>query len=81
MLEDFLDSWPGVVVVVTHDRYFLERVSDMVYAIMGDGTVRHLPRGVEQYLDELDSGTPVRRLVSAPAGAPAGECAGRQAGG
>ena len=43
VLEDFLDSWPGVVVTVTHDRYFLERVSDMVYAIMGDGRVRHLP--------------------------------------
>ena len=54
VLEDFLDSWPGVVVTVTHDRYFLERVSDMVYAIMGDGRVRHLPRGVDQYLDELD---------------------------
>ncbi len=54
VLEDFLDSWPGVVVVVTHDRYFLERVSDMVYAIMGDGTVRHLPRGVDQYLEELE---------------------------
>jgi ATP-binding cassette subfamily F protein uup len=63
VLEDFLDSWPGVVVVVTHDRYFLERVSDMVYTIMGDGTVRHLPRGVEQYLDELESGGPGRRVA------------------
>ncbi|GAA1617539.1 ABC-F family ATP-binding cassette domain-containing protein [Kribbella sancticallisti] len=66
VLEDFLDNWPGVVVVVTHDRYFLERVSDMVYAIMGDGAVRHLPRGVDQYLDELAAGTPVRRLASSP---------------
>jgi ATP-binding cassette subfamily F protein uup len=63
VLEDFLDSWPGVVVVVTHDRYFLERVSDMVYTILGDGAVRHLPRGVDQYLEEL-TGTPVRRLTS-----------------
>ncbi|WBQ06770.1 ABC-F family ATP-binding cassette domain-containing protein [Kribbella sp. CA-293567] len=70
VLEDFLDNWPGVVVVVTHDRYFLERVSDMVYTIMGDGTVRHLPRGVEQYLEELTAGTPSRRSTS-PAGAPA----------
>jgi ATP-binding cassette subfamily F protein uup len=68
VLEDFLDSWPGVVVVVTHDRYFLERVSDMVYAIMGDGKVRHLPRGVEQYLDELETGTPGRRVVAASGG-------------
>ena len=72
VLEDFLDNWPGVVVVVTHDRYFLERVSDMVYTILGDGDVRHLPRGVEQYLEELTSGTPVRRLTS-PASAPATE--------
>ncbi|WP_427889269.1 ABC-F family ATP-binding cassette domain-containing protein [Kribbella sp. GL6] len=63
VLEDFLDGWPGVVVTVTHDRYFLERVSDMVYAIMGDGRVRHLPRGVEQYLDELAAGIP-RRATS-----------------
>ncbi|GAA1630199.1 ABC-F family ATP-binding cassette domain-containing protein [Kribbella alba] len=66
VLEDFLDNWPGVVVVVTHDRYFLERVSDMVYAIMGDGQVRHLPRGVDQYLDELETGTAPRRVVSEP---------------
>jgi ATP-binding cassette subfamily F protein uup len=66
VLEDFLDNWPGVVVVVTHDRYFLERVSDMVYAIMGDGQVRHLPRGVDQYLDELESGTAPRRVASEP---------------
>jgi ATP-binding cassette subfamily F protein uup len=65
VLEDFLDSWPGVVVTVTHDRYFLERVSDMVYAIMGDGRVRHLPRGVEQYLDELSTGIPRRTTSSA----------------
>ena len=65
VLEDFLDSWPGVVVTVTHDRYFLERVSDMVYAIMGDGRVRHLPRGVEQYLEELAAGIPRRPASNA----------------
>ncbi|WP_020391360.1 ABC-F family ATP-binding cassette domain-containing protein [Kribbella catacumbae] len=70
VLEDFLDNWPGVVVVVTHDRYFLERVSDMVYTILGDGAVRHLPRGVDQYLEELAGGTPVRRVVS-PSAVPA----------
>ncbi|MEV0286494.1 ABC-F family ATP-binding cassette domain-containing protein [Kribbella sp. NPDC050820] len=64
VLEDFLDSWPGVVVTVTHDRYFLERVSDMVYAIMGDGRVRHLPRGVDQYIDELGEAAPRRTTVS-----------------
>ncbi|MEV8375268.1 ABC-F family ATP-binding cassette domain-containing protein [Kribbella sp. NPDC056861] len=66
VLEDFLDNWPGVVVIVTHDRYFLERVSDMVYTILGDGDVRHLPRGVDQYLEELKGG-PVARRTTAPA--------------
>jgi ATP-binding cassette subfamily F protein uup len=66
VLEDFLDSWPGVVVTVTHDRYFLERVSDMVYAIMGDGQVRHLPRGVDQYIDELSGEAPRRTTSVAP---------------
>jgi ATP-binding cassette subfamily F protein uup len=49
-LEDLLDAWPGTLLVVSHDRYFLERVCDDVYALMGDGKVRHLPGGVEQYL-------------------------------
>jgi ATP-binding cassette subfamily F protein uup len=66
VLEDFLDGWPGTVVVVTHDRYFLERVSDSVYSVPGNGTVRHLPRGVEQYLEQLAAGTPPRR-TTAPA--------------
>ncbi|QNE18643.1 ABC-F family ATP-binding cassette domain-containing protein [Kribbella qitaiheensis] len=73
VLEDFLDSWPGVVVIVTHDRYFLERVSDMVYAIMGDGQIRHLPRGVDQYLEQLEAGTTPRRVVAEPAAAAATE--------
>ena len=68
VLEDFLDGWPGTVVVVTHDRYFLERVSDSVYSVPGNGTVRHLPRGVEQYLEQLAAGTTARRTTaSAPA--------------
>jgi ABC transport system ATP-binding/permease protein len=51
VLEDFLDDWPGTLVVVSHDRYFLERVCDTVHGLYGDGTVRLLPRGVEQYLE------------------------------
>ena len=66
VLEDFLDGWPGVVVVVTHDRYFLERVSDSVYAVFGDGAIRHLPRGVEQYLEDLEAGTAGRRAATEP---------------
>jgi ATP-binding cassette subfamily F protein uup len=50
VIEDMLDSWPGTLVVISHDRYFLERTCDDVFAMLGDGRVRHLPRGVEQYL-------------------------------
>ena len=50
-LEDLLDGWPGTLVVVSHDRYFLERVCDDVFALPGDGHLLHLPGGVEQYLD------------------------------
>jgi ATP-binding cassette subfamily F protein uup len=50
-LEDLLDSWPGTLVVVSHDRYFVERVCDNVYALTGDGKIRHLPGGIEQYLE------------------------------
>ena len=66
VLEDFLDAWPGTLVVVTHDRYFLERVTDLVYAMRGDGTIRHLPGGVEQYLAELgEAPAPDRRTPAA----------------
>jgi ATP-binding cassette subfamily F protein uup len=51
-LEDLLDSWPGTLVVVSHDRYFVERICDDVYALPGEGTLRHLPGGIEQYLAE-----------------------------
>jgi ATP-binding cassette subfamily F protein uup len=51
-LEDLLDGWPGTLVVVSHDRYFVERVCDDVYALGGDGSIRHLPGGIDQYLDE-----------------------------
>ncbi|WP_437440899.1 ABC-F family ATP-binding cassette domain-containing protein [Rathayibacter oskolensis] len=49
-IEDLLDSWPGTLLVVSHDRYLLERVTDQQYAVM-DGAFRHLPGGVEQYLE------------------------------
>ncbi|MDQ6775997.1 MAG: ABC-F family ATP-binding cassette domain-containing protein [Actinomycetota bacterium] len=50
-LEDLLDSWLGTLVVVSHDRYFVERVCDDVFALAGDGGIRHLPGGIEQYLE------------------------------
>ncbi len=51
VVEDFLDSWPGTLVVVSHDRYFLERVTDSVWALLGDGQISMLPRGVDEYLE------------------------------
>lgn len=48
-MEDLLDTWAGTLLVVSHDRYFLERVTDQQYAVM-DGRLRHLPGGVEEYL-------------------------------
>lgn len=49
-MEDLLDTWPGPLLVVSHDRYLLERITDTQYAVL-DGTVRHVPGGVEQYLE------------------------------
>ena len=51
VLEDFLDGWPGTLVVVSHDRYLLERVCDTVWALLGDGGIAMLPRGVDEYLE------------------------------
>jgi ATPase subunit of ABC transporter with duplicated ATPase domains len=49
-MEDLLDGWPGTLIVVSHDRYLLERVTDDQYALMGDLRLRHLTGGVDQYL-------------------------------
>ncbi|RCK69507.1 ABC transporter ATP-binding protein [Desertihabitans brevis] len=51
VIEDHLDRWGGTLLVVSHDRYFLERVCDVTYALMGDGRCVLLPGGVEQYLE------------------------------
>ena len=66
-LEDLLDGWPGTLVVVSHDRYFIERVCDDVYALAGDGSLRHMPGGVEQYLSLRAPDTvPAPRAEKAP---------------
>ena len=52
-LEDLLDTWPGTMIVASHDRYLVERVCDSVYALPGNGKLRHLPGGVEEYLASL----------------------------
>ena len=64
VLEDFLDGWPGTLVVVSHDRYFLERVTDATWALLGDGQVSMLPRGVEEYLERRAAAL---HLADAPA--------------
>jgi ATP-binding cassette subfamily F protein uup len=50
VLEDFLDDWPGTLVVVSHDRYFTERVTDVVYGLLDDGQISLLPGGIDDYL-------------------------------
>ena len=65
-VEDLLDSWPGTLIVVSHDRYLLERVTDMQYALLGDGAVRHLPRGVDQYLEIRSASEKVASPQSGP---------------
>lgn len=54
VMEDLLDTWPGTLIVVSHDRYLLERVTDQQYALIG-GKVRHLPGGVQDYLDMTEA--------------------------
>ena len=69
-VEDILDSFPGTLVVVSHDRYLLERVTDHQVALPGDGSLRDLPGGVEQYLA-------MRREAAATPAAPDGARSGK----
>ncbi|WP_020579774.1 ABC-F family ATP-binding cassette domain-containing protein [Actinopolymorpha alba] len=86
VIEDFLDIWPGSLVVVTHDRYFLERVCDSVWALLGDGQLALLPGGVDEYLQRRrDSGASVdgsargqTSLVESSGPAAAGDAPGGQ---
>jgi ABC transport system ATP-binding/permease protein len=57
-IEDYLDDWPGTLIVVTHDRYFLERVTDVTYALTGNGRCDLLPGGIEQYLADRAAAEP-----------------------
>ncbi|MEU9100847.1 ABC-F family ATP-binding cassette domain-containing protein [Streptomyces sp. NPDC048361] len=65
-LEDLLDGWPGSMVVISHDRFFIERTTDHVWALLGDATLRMLPRGIDEYLERRQ-----RMIESAPAPAAA----------
>jgi ATP-binding cassette subfamily F protein uup len=68
-LEDLLDGWPGTLVVVSHDRYFVERVCDDVYALTDNGGIRHLPGGIEQYVELRHEATAAAAPPPARAGA------------
>ena len=59
-LESLLDSWPGTLVVISHDRYLIERIADNTYALFGDGKLTNLPGGIEEYLrrrQEMEAAT------------------------
>ena len=68
-MEDLLDTWPGTLLVVSHDRYLLERVTDQQYAVL-DGRFRHLPGGVDEYL-RLADGSALQTSESNPMAASA----------
>jgi ABC transport system ATP-binding/permease protein len=70
-LEDLLDGWPGTLVVVSHDRYFVERVCDDVYAITSEGGVRHVPGGIDQYLHEREAPVKLREAGEGSESGPA----------
>ncbi|MGV9211184.1 ABC-F family ATP-binding cassette domain-containing protein [Micromonospora sp. RB23] len=71
-LEDLLDSWPGTIIVASHDRYLIERVTDTAYGMFGDGRLVHLPGGVDEYLARTAERAGVTRAGGAPAAAPTG---------
>ncbi len=80
--EDLLDGWPGTLVVVSHDRYFLERVTEHVVALLGDGKLAFLGGGVDEYLDRVraarDAPASTRPATSAPRSSAADDRAARK---
>ena len=74
-LESLLDGWPGTLVVISHDRYLIERIADNTYALFGDGTLTHLPGGIDEYLKrraalEAQENSGVLNLGTQPSDAP-----------
>ncbi|MBS5479289.1 MAG: ABC transporter ATP-binding protein, partial [Coriobacteriia bacterium] len=75
IMEDLLDSWPGTLILVSHDRYLMERVTDHQFALM-DGKIRHLPGGVDEFLKLVEERDKTRgAAVSAGMPGAAGESA------
>ncbi|MFJ4503228.1 ABC-F family ATP-binding cassette domain-containing protein [Streptomyces sp. NPDC088864] len=72
-LEDLLDGWPGSMIVISHDRFFVERTTDRVMALLGDKSLRMLPRGIDEYLERR------QRQAETAAPAAAGPAAASQA--
>ncbi|MFI9720604.1 ABC-F family ATP-binding cassette domain-containing protein [Streptomyces sp. NPDC052396] len=76
-LEDLLDGWPGSMVVISHDRYFVERTTDRVYALLGDRFLRMLPRGLDEYLERrqavIEAAAPAAPSAPAAKPKPAGD--------
>ena len=64
-METVLDTWPGTLIMVSHDRYLMERVTDHQYALI-DGSLRHVPRGVDEYLELLSESHRRREQDAAP---------------
>ena len=79
VVEDHLDSWPGTLIVVSHDRYFLERVTDHSYALLGDGSCVLLPGGVEEYLERRQRSTTKAPSPTAPTVKPRSDAAAARA--
>ncbi|WP_449338305.1 ATP-binding cassette domain-containing protein, partial [Streptomyces griseus] len=74
-LEDLLDGWPGSMIVISHDRFFIERTTDKVMALLGDRALRMLPRGIDEYLERRqrmeEESTPSAAAAPRPSGAAA----------
>jgi ATP-binding cassette subfamily F protein uup len=78
-LESLLDGWAGTLVVISHDRYLVERICDSTWALFGDGRLTNLPGGIGQYLDrrkELAAATPASAAAAGTAPAPAAGASG-----
>jgi ATP-binding cassette subfamily F protein uup len=73
-LEDVLDGWPGTLIVVSHDRYFVERVADSTYALLGDGSLMSMTGGIDEYLRRRATGG---GRPAGPSSGPAAGSAGR----
>ncbi len=77
-LEDLLDSYAGTILVISHDRYFLERVCDRFVGLLGDGAMRDLPRGIDQYLENRAAVNEKSKVIDKPLKGPSSAAMQRQ---